>query len=507
MKIFTGAQTRQIDGYTIEHEPVKSIDLMERASVALMQAYVGLYSASRPVFIFAGPGNNGGDGIALARHLVLLGYYVKVYVLESSSYSPDSLINIERLERQGVVTLSYIDSPSDFPQISKSGVVVDSLFGSGLTRPLSGVAEQLVGYLNEQETDRVAIDIPSGLYSESNPFPNQNTVYRAAVTIAIQFPKVSFFFPENDQYVGQWVVVDIGLHPKAICEVSSPYFLVDEQYIFDNLPHKNKFDHKGLRGHCLIIAGCHGMYGAAIISAKSCLMAGAGLVSVHVPQGGLSIVQQALPEAIVDIDMNEHYFTNANLDGKYNAIAIGPGLGTHPQTMVGFKQFLQKNKCPLVIDADGLNIIATNLELIKLLPQSTIITPHVGEFNRLFGKTNSGYSRLAQAQRFAAQYSIIIVLKGAHTQIVCPSGQVYFNSTGNSAMATAGSGDSLTGIIVSLLGQGLKPIKAAVLGVYLHGKAADLALEAKGGGSIVAADISSALSAALGHFYNQFTKK
>lgn len=506
MKIFTGAQTRQIDGYTIEHEPIKSIDLMERASVALMQAYVGLYSASCPVSIFAGPGNNGGDGIALARHLVLLGYYVKVYMLKSESYSPDNLINIERLEQQGVVTLSYIASPSDFPQISKNGVVVDSLFGSGLTRPLSEVAEQLVNYLNEQRAERVAIDIPSGLFSENNPCPNENTIFRASVTIAIQFPKLSFFFPENDQYVGQWNVVDIGLHPQAIREISSPYFLVDEQYVFENLPHRNKFDHKGVRGHCLIIAGCHGMYGASIISAKSCLTAGAGLVSVHVPQNGLSIVQQALPEAIVDIDTDKHYFTNANLDEKYNAIAIGPGLGTHKQTIVGFKQFLQKNKYPLVIDADGLNIIARNLELIKLLPQNTIITPHVGEFNRLFGKTDSGYSRLVHAQRFAAQYSIVIVLKGGHTQIVCPNGQVYFNSTGNSAMATAGSGDSLTGIIVSLLGQGLKPIKAAVLGVYLHGKAADLALEAKGGGSIIASDISNALSAALGHFYKPIHK-
>lgn len=506
MKIFTGAQTRQIDGYTIEHEPIKSIDLMERASVALMQAYVGLYSAGRPVFIFAGPGNNGGDGIALARHLVLLGYYVKVYMLKSESYSPDNLINIERLEQQGVVTLSYIVSPSDFPQIFKNGVVVDSLFGSGLTRPLSGVAEQLVSYLNEQKAERVAIDIPSGLFSENNPCPNENTIFRAVVTITIQFPKLCFFFPENNQYVGLWNVVDIGLHPQAIREVSSPYILVDEQYVFENLPLRNKFDHKGLRGHCLIIAGCHGMYGAAIISAKSCLMAGAGLVSVHVPQGGLSIVQQALPEAIVDIDTDKHYFTNANLDEKYNAIAIGPGLGTHTQTIVGFRQFLQKNKCSLVIDADGLNIIARNLELIKLVPKNTIITPHVGEFNRLFGETNSGYSRLVQAQKFAAQYSIIIVLKGAHTQIVCPNGQVYFNSTGNSAMATAGSGDSLTGVIASLLGQGLKPIKAAVLGVYLHGKAADLALEAKGGGSIIAGDISNALSASLGHFYKPVHK-
>ncbi|HCY00733.1 MAG TPA: bifunctional ADP-dependent NAD(P)H-hydrate dehydratase/NAD(P)H-hydrate epimerase, partial [Bacteroidales bacterium] len=240
-------------------------------------------------------------------------------MLKSESYSPDNLINIERLERQGVVTLSYIDSPSDFPQVSKSGVVVDSLFGSGLTRPLSGVAEQLVDYLNEQETDRLAIDIPSGLFSENNPCPNQNTIFRAAVTIAIQFPRLSFFFPENDQYVGQWNVVDIGLHPQAIREVSSPYFLVDEQYVFENLSHRNKFDHKGLRGHCLIIAGCHGMYGAAIISAKSCLNAGAGLVSVHVPQNGLSIVQQALPEVIVGIDTDKHYFTNANLDKKYNA--------------------------------------------------------------------------------------------------------------------------------------------------------------------------------------------
>lgn len=507
MKIFTGAQIRQIDGYTIEYEPINSINLMERASIAIMQAFVSLYSANCPVFIFAGPGNNGGDGIALARHLGLLGYNVKVYILKSENYSPDNLINIQRLGDQGVVYLSYVESPSDFPQISKNGILVDSLFGSGLTRSLSGVAKQLVDYLNDQKADRVAIDIPSGLFTESNPCPNENSVFRADLTITIQFPKLSFFFPENDQYVGKWNVVDIGLHPQAIREISSPYFLVDDEYVLDKFPRRNKFDHKGLRGHCLIIAGSQGMCGAAIISAKSCLMAGAGLVSVHVPQSGLSIVQQALPEAIVVTDTDLHFFTDSNPDKKYNAIAIGPGLGTHKRTIEGFRRFLQKVHCPLVIDADGLNIIAHVPELMELVPQNTIITPHVGEFNRLFGETNSGYGRLALAQEFATKYSIIIILKGAHTQIVCPSGQVYFNSTGNSAMATAGSGDSLTGIIVSLLGQGLKPINAAVLGVYLHGKAADLALDAKGGGSIIAGDISNALSLALGCFNSKFTKK
>ena len=269
-----------------------------------MRALVDLFSARKPVFIFAGPGNNGGDGIALARHLVLLGYHVKVFILKSDRYSNDNAVNIKRLEHQGIVRPEVIANASDFPSIPINGVVVDSLFGSGLTRPLDGIAKELVSHLNNFSGCRVAIDVPSGLFGEFNPNPNSNTVFRASHTITLQFPKLSFYFPENDKYIGKWQIVDIGLHPNAIEQTLSPYFFVDEATAVTLLPRRNRFDHKGIRGHCLAIAGSKGMYGAAIITAKSCLMAGAGLVTLHLPSNALPIIQQALPEAIVSLDSN-----------------------------------------------------------------------------------------------------------------------------------------------------------------------------------------------------------
>ena len=497
MKVFTSAQIRQIDSLTIEQEPIKSIDLMERASVAIMRAFVDLFSARKPVFIFAGPGNNGGDGIALARHLVLLGYHVKVFILKSDRYSSDNAVNIKRLEHQGIVRPEVIANASDFPSIPINGVVVDSLFGSGLTRPLDGIAKELVSHLNKFSGCRLAIDVPSGLYGEFNPNPNNNTVFRASHTITLQFPKLSFFFPENDKYIAKWQIVDIGLHPNAIEQTFSPYFYVDEATAFTLLPWRNRFDHKGVRGHCLAIAGSKGMYGAAIIAAKSCLKAGAGLVTLHVPSNAFPIIQQALPEAIVSLDSDPEKFSQVVLNDKYSAIAIGPGLGKDAVSVEGFKHLLKQAKKPLVVDADALNILADNPEMLSMLPKGSVITPHLGEFSRLFGNYSSGFERVEAAIRVSKEFDIVIVIKGAYTQVVSPDGMVFFNSTGNPAMATGGSGDSLTGIILSLFGQGLSSLNAAILGVFLHGKAADIALKLKGGGTILASDIVTGLSPAL----------
>lgn len=503
MKVFTAAQIRQIDRFTIEQEPIKSIDLMERASVAIMRAFVKMFSASKPVFVFAGPGNNGGDGIALARLLVLLGYHVKVFILKSERYSSDNAVNIKRLEFQGIVRPQFIANVSDFPSVPINGVVVDSLFGSGLTRSLDGIAKELVSHLNKFSGYRVAIDVPSGLYGEFNPNPNSNIVFRASHTITLQFPKLSFFFPENDKYLGDWQIVDIGLHPNAIGQTISPYFYVDEATAVTLLPQRNRFDHKGVRGHCLAIAGSKGMYGAAIITAKSCLKAGAGLVTLHVPNNALPIIQQALPEAIVSLDSNPEKFSQVALNNKYSAIAIGPGLGKAAVSVEGFKHLLKQAKKPLVVDADALNILADNPEMLSMLPKGSVITPHLGEFGRLFGNYGSGYERVEAAKRVAIKLGIVIVIKGAFSQVVNTDGMVFFNSTGNPAMATGGSGDSLTGIVLSLLGQGLSSINAAILGVFLHGKAADIALKRKGGGTSLASDIATGLSPALADLYGK----
>lgn len=510
MKLIRGSFIGEIDRYTIEHEPIASIDLMERASVAILKAFVAHHSASNAVFIFAGPGNNGGDGLALARHLVLLGYDVRVYVLQSETYSPDHLINIERLKQQGIVRVSYIEDSKTFPQILANSVIVDSLFGSGLTRYLTGLARDLVLYLNSQHAFRVAIDIPSGLFSELNPSSNTNPVFCAHQTITLQFPKLSFFFAENDAFVGDWIVVDIGLHPQAIHDIDSPFFLVDVEQITQLMPCRSKYDHKGDRGHCQIIAGSSGMYGAAILSAKACLNAGAGLVSVHIPSDGLLVMQQALPEVMAQVDAHKEHLSAVDYSDRYTAHALGPGIGTHEDTVAAVTQFIETADKPIVVDADGLNIIAQNPSLLGQLPKNSIITPHVGEFRRLFGNDQTSYSRMETAQEKAAEHQIIIVLKGAHTQIVSPNGDVYFNATGNSAMATAGSGDALTGIIAAFLAQGLLPLNAAILGVYMHGIAGDLAFEKNGFGPIRSGNIVDAIPLAMGELYklidNRFSK-
>jgi hydroxyethylthiazole kinase-like uncharacterized protein yjeF len=489
MKVFTCNQIRHIDSYTIKHEPIASIDLMERASVGLMDWIAKRYSSNQPIYIFAGPGNNGGDGIALARLLITIGFNVDIFILKSDNYSADNLENQNRILSQGLVHPIFISSDSDFPNFPKSAIIIDCLFGSGLTRPLEGLSARLVAFLNRSNSHIIAIDLPSGLFGEDNPTPNPNPCIKAKVTLTLQFPKLCLFMPENFQFTGQWHLVDIGLHPKIIEDTPSPFSYIDNSIVKSLVKNRSKFDHKGLYGHCLLISGSFGMMGASVLAANACLRTGAGLVTVHVPRLGYSIIQQSVPEAMVDVDDNDWVFTSLSNFEKYSAIAIGPGLGTEAKTVKGFLNLLATVKCPLVVDADGINILAQSPDFISQLPANTIITPHVGEFNRLFGPTDSGNQRLSIALEMSAKYKIIIVLKGAYTQIACPDGRVFFNSTGNPGMATGGSGDVLTGMITSLLAQGLSPINAAVAAVYLHGKAGDIAAESLSELSLKASDI------------------
>jgi ADP-dependent NAD(P)H-hydrate dehydratase / NAD(P)H-hydrate epimerase len=489
VKIFTCSQIREIDNYTIDKEPVSSIDLMERAAYSIFRCFVRNYNPSSPIFIFAGPGNNGGDGIALARMLLMIGYDVKLFMLKSSNPSKDNLTNTRRLLEQGFVSPKVIDHTGDFPQIPKNAIVVDSLFGTGLSKPLQGVAASLVDYLNSSGAHIVAIDIPSGFFAQDNPVPNTNTVVQANRTITLQFPKLSFLLADSERYVGQWSVVDIGLHPAAIEQIQTPYCLVEIEFIRKIIKSRAKFSHKGIYGHCLLAAGSYGMLGAAVLSAKACLKSGVGLLTVHIPKVGYPIIQGSVPEAIVSIDEDDCYISNPAIDTKYSTVAFGPGVGTDLKVAESLKSLLQKIEAPMVIDADGLNILAQNKTLLSKLPPNTILTPHVGEFKRLFGSSSSAHSRMLLAVEAAKRYNVIIVIKGAFSQVICPNGDIFFNSTGNSGMATAGSGDVLTGVIASLLAQGYNPKDAAILGVYLHGKAGDIAVNQIGEESLVATDI------------------
>jgi len=496
MKIFSSEQIREIDAYTIANEPIQSIDLMERASNSLFEwISLNLPTLNRYI-LFCGPGNNGGDGLAVARMLFFAGYNVEVYYLSSTSYSSDFSINLSRLMRTNIY-LNEILSELDFPNIAKTDIVVDALYGSGLSRPIDGLGAKLVEHINQSIAKVVAIDIPSGLFSNENPYPNTNTVVKANVCLTLQFPKLSFFFAENEMYVGQWSVLPIGLHPTVIDEKSTPYYYLENTDVLAILKPRTIFSHKGTFGHCLVIGGSYGMMGAAALCAKAAVKSGSGLVTMHVPKCGYTIAQQLVPMAMCTVDSNENFITSISTIDKYSSICIGPGLGTNLQTVKVLEDIIVKANVPLVLDADALNIISENKELLSTLPENTIITPHPGEFDRLFGKSNCGYERMKKAIEVSKKHKLIIVLKGAYTQIVNFDGAVYFNSTGNEGMATGGSGDVLTGVIGGLLAQGYTPLNAAKMGVYIHGLAGDIAKINFGETSLSAQNIVESLSLAF----------
>ncbi|QIA07215.1 NAD(P)H-hydrate dehydratase [Draconibacterium halophilum] len=490
MKIFTTKQIAAIDKYTIENEPIADIDLMERASLQITNWIVQQFTTEERLLFFAGPGNNGGDALAIARQLAELSYQCEVYLLDFGKAlkgSPE--INFNRLEEQGKVKLVKLRSEADFPHVDDTDVLIDGLFGSGLSRPLEGLPAQLVQKINQLLNVVVAVDIPSGLMGEDNSKNNLENIIRADYTLTLQFPKISFLFPENEQFVGQWEVLSIGLHPDGIWETPSPYALADAEEITTRLPVRSKFDHKGTFGHALLIAGSYGKMGAAVLASKACMRAGAGLLTTHVPHMGFPIIQTAVPEAMASIDQHDSMFTTLPDLVPYAAIGIGPGMGKKHNSCRALCNLLEQAKVPLVIDADALNILAENKAWLEKLPEGSVLTPHPGEFSRLVGETTDSYDAVQKQMAFAQKYNCVVVLKGAHTSVAAPNGRLSWNSTGNSGMGTAGSGDVLTGIILGLLVQGMAPVDAALAGVYLHGLAGDIAAKKRSEFSLMAGDI------------------
>lgn len=486
------------DEYTIQHEPINSVDLMERASKKLLDWILRFIPVSRMVYIFTGPGNNGGDGLALARLLIERNYKVEVFLLKiSDSMSNDAEINLLRLSNMKKARISRIQTSKDFPLIHENALIIDALFGSGLKRPLDGIAKEMVMHLNKSGKEILSVDIPSGLFGEDNRGNPREGIIRAKNTLTFQFPKLAFFFSENNVLTGNWQVLDIGLHPEFIQKADTKWYYTLKEDVKVLIKKRRKFDHKGTYGHALLLSGSYGKTGAAVLSAKACLKAGCGLVTVHIPGSSYDIFQSALPEAMCSIDPDAKMISTLPDLESYDAIGIGPGIGTHKSTAGLLERLLKNVRVPLVIDADGLNILSENREFLKLLPENTILTPHPGEFDRLAGESPGGYERFLNQIEFAAKYKVIIVLKGAFTSIASPEGIIRFNSTGNQGMATAGSGDVLTGMILSFLAQGYSPIQAAVVAVYLHGRAGDLALETESFESLIAGDIIESIGSAF----------
>ena len=473
MKILSSDQIREIDRYTIENEPVASIDLMERAAAAFTHRFMQYFSTAFPVKIFCGIGNNGGDGLVIARLLMQYHYRVKVYIIRySNKTSEDFDINFKRLKKHGNTFFDMAEG-DEMPAIQGNEVVIDAMWGSGLSREVEGYAADVILHINENAAAIVAVDMPSGVFADKK---STGVAVEAAFTLSFQLPKLAFFFPENYKFVGEWEILDIGLSRKAIEEAETDIFFITTEQIKNTFRHRHKFTHKGTYGHALIIGGSEGKMGAAVLAATACLKAGAGMVTTYIPAGGLEIMQISLPEAMAITDQNQKMITFFDMDvEKFDVMGGGIGLGTDEKTQKAFHQIVKKSKGPMVIDADGLNILAKNKEWLKDVPEKSILTPHPKEFERLAGKWDNDFDKLEVQKSFSKKYNIYLVLKGAHTCITTPDGRTFFNMTGNAGMATAGSGDVLTGILTALLAQGYEPEDAAILGVYLHALAGDFA--------------------------------
>lgn len=490
MKIFPVEKIREADAFTIKNEPIPSIDLMERAATQLFTWIQNHVKAENRIYVFTGLGNNGGDGLALGRMLANSGYVVTIYIIRySDKTSEDFQINYERLIGISGVTILDIKEASEIPDIKVNDVVVDAIFGSGLARPVKGFIGEVIKFINNSEAITISVDIPSGLYADTCSLTEKGEIIKADYTLSFQFPKLAFLLPENELYVGNWEVLDIGLSQEYIDSTPTKNHFIISEDIVPVLKGRTKFSHKGTYGHALLIAGSYGKMGAAILASRACLRSGVGLLHTHVPKAGIQTLQTASPETMVSIDRYDNYFSKVPDIGIYNAIGIGPGLGMEHQSQMAMKLLIQNSPGPLVIDADALNILSENPTWFAFLPQGSILTPHPKEFQRIAGSWQNDFERLEKQRNLAQKHGIYIVLKGAHTSICFPDGQCYFNSTGNPGMATAGSGDVLTGIITGLLAQGYSSGTAATLGVYLHGLAGDIAAKEVGYEALIASDI------------------
>jgi NAD(P)H-hydrate epimerase len=498
MKILPIEKIREADAFTIKNEPIADIDLMERAATELFEWMVAKTETDKGITIICGMGNNGGDGLALCRMLANGGYKIKIFLIRhSENMSPSCKTNYEKILQIPKVSLTEIKDGDPMPGILESEIVVDAILGSGLTKPITGFVAQVIDHINESKAVVISVDVPSGFFCDITNTNSKGAIIKADYTLTFQFPKLGFLFPENDEYVGEWEVLPIGLHPAFIDEMEvSNHFLtsVDVKSI---IKHRTKFSHKGTYGHGLLIAGSYGKMGAAVLAASAGLKSGAGLITAHIPKKGYDIIQTAVPEAMVSFDTNKKVFSAVPDLANYNAIGIGPGIGLHEKTQNAFKLLIQNANMPLIIDADAINILADNKTWTSFVPKNSIFTPHPKEFERLAGKTANDFERNEKQREFSLKFQAYVILKGAHTAITCPNGTCYFNSTGNPGMATGGSGDVLTGILLGLKAQEYTALETCLLGVFLHGLAGDIAAEKCGYEALTAGDITNNLGKAF----------
>jgi NAD(P)H-hydrate epimerase len=461
---------------------------MESAANAFVEAFLEEYAAAgKQLLIVCGPGNNGGDGLAVARLLRDCDYSVDVVLIAPEDrLSPDAQANLERLE-QKVIPLKN-DAPTiDLPP---ADAIIDALFGTGLNRPVTGLAASVIEAINATDVPVYSIDLPSGLFADG--LSPDGAIIQAELVVSFQRPKPAFFLPENNDYLRRWRSVPIGLDEDFLQGLPGQDFVLDRT-VSQLVKPRSRYSHKGTYGHALILAGAQGKIGAAILCARACLRAGAGLLTAQVPGCGYDIFQSGIPEAMCLVDSNPNHLTEFPPLNPYSVVAIGPGIGQSAATADLLRSLLETTDKPLVLDADALNLLAAKPDLLGLLPAGSILTPHIKEFTRLVGEAANGQDCYHQLRDFARRHRCIVVLKDAHTCIATPSGERYFNTSGNPGMATGGMGDVLTGVITGLLAQGYEPLEAALLGVYYHGLAGDVVAEQRGQAALLASDVVEAL--------------
>ena len=499
MKILNAVQLRELDKFTVAHGGVTGLQLMERAAHAVVEQILPRWSAQWRIIVLAGPGNNGGDALAVARLLVEKDYQVEAYLFNpQGKLSPDCEANRHRLMQMPQVSFTEVSSKFNSPKIESKTLIVDGLFGTGLTRSLSSGFADLVKFINAVPADVVSIDMPSGLMCEDNTMNVPSHIVRATLTVTFQTPKLSQLLADCAGYVGELVVADIGLSTEKLGKTASLFSLTARGEMRSLLKARPTFGHKGTFGHALLVAGKRGMAGAAILAARACLRTGVGKITIHTPASNNVTLQTALPEAVLSLDNNNDHFSSPVSSTPYQAVGIGPGLGTESETALAFIEQVRHASCSLLIDADGINILAGHKGWMQQLPADSILTPHPGEMLRLGTRgEKASFSLLSEAREMAEKHRIYIILKDHFTAICTPTGHTYFNPTGNSGMATAGSGDVLSGILLALLARQYTPLAACRLGVYLHGLAGDIAAQRLGEDSLMASDIINALPEAL----------
>lgn len=500
MKLFTTEEIRAIDRRTIEQEGVPSLELIERVAEGVADEISSRWRSNKPTMVFAGPGNNGADALGAARLLFERGFRPEVFLFNigGDKLSTDCAASRDRiLAEVPDIIFHEVKDRFSMPKITTNHLVIDGLFGSGLREELQGGFKSLVQYINDENATVVSIDLPSGMFGDWNPqIVNRNTIH-ATLTLAIQFPRISFFIPDNAELIGEWKIIDIGLSEKAIATSPANFCLVEQRDVHRRLRHRKEFASKADFGSGILYAGSYGMMGAAILAARGALRAGVGKLTVNSPKCGYQIMQSSVPEALFRHNRGEINIIDIHPERDFSAIAVGPGIGTNELTVKAVEDFLASINQPVILDADALNCIAIKPSILNTIPVLSILTPHAGEFDRLFGPQPSAEARLRKAIEMAKYYNILIILKGRYTAIVRPDGKVYFNSSGCPAMATAGSGDVLTGVLLSMLAQGYPAELASLIAVYVHGLAGEMAAAEQGEYGVTAGDIASYIGKAI----------